>query len=85
MQVAAVDSRKSMLFPLESSQISHAYMRSILWFGDLQPPFHMYILAHQATDWIVQGKGVAVQILVHAQDSYILNDGSLPELGSVLL
>ena len=45
----------------------------------------MYSLAHQATDWFVQGKGVAVQILVHAQDSYILNDGSLPELGSVLL
>ena len=35
---------------LESSQISHAHVRSILWFGDLQPPFHMYILAHQATD-----------------------------------
>ena len=45
----------------------------------------MYFLAHQATDWFVQGKGVAVQILVHAQDSYILNDGSLPELRSVLL
>ena len=29
------------LFPLESSQISHAYVRSILWFGDLQPSFHM--------------------------------------------
>ena len=45
----------------------------------------MYSLAHQAIDWIVQGKGVDVQILVHARDSYILNDGSLPELGSVLL
>ena len=48
--------------------------------------FILYVsLAHQATDWFVQGKGVDVQILVHAQDSYILNDGSLPELGSVLL
>ena len=36
--------------PLESSQVSHAYVRSILWSGDLQPPFYMYILAHQATD-----------------------------------
>ena len=41
MQVAAVDSRKSMLLPLESSQVSHAYVWSILWFGDLQPSFHM--------------------------------------------
>ena len=47
--------------------------------------FILYVsLAHQATDWFVQGKGVAVQILVPAQDSYILNDGSQPELGSVL-
>ena len=85
MQVAAVDSRKSMLFPLESSQISHAYVRSILWFGDLQPPFHMYTLAHQATDWFVQGKGVDVLILGHAQDFNILDYDSPPELGSVLL
>ena len=41
MQVAAVDSRKSMLLPLESSQVSHAHVRSILWSGDLQPSFHM--------------------------------------------
>ena len=26
---------------LESSQISHAHVRSILWSGDLQPSFHM--------------------------------------------
>ena len=26
---------------LESFQISHAHVRSILWFGDLQPSFHM--------------------------------------------
>ena len=44
----------------------------------------MYFLAHQATDWFVRGKGVAVRILVHAQDSNILEDGSPPELGSVL-
>ena len=30
MQVAVVDLRKSMLLPLESSQISHAHVRSIL-------------------------------------------------------
>ena len=74
-----------MLFPLESSQISHAYVRSIQWFGDLQPPFHMYTLAHQATDCFVHGKGVDVLILGHAQDFHILDYGSQPELGSVLL
>ena len=45
----------------------------------------MYSLAHQATDWFVQGKGVVVQILGHAQDFNILDYGSQPELGSVLL
>ena len=45
----------------------------------------MCILAHQATDWFVQGEGVDVRILVHAQDFDILADGSQPELGSVLL
>ena len=50
VKVATVDLRKLVLLPLESSQVSHAYVRSILWFGDLQPSFHMYPLAHQATD-----------------------------------
>mgnify|MGYP005835209999 CR=1 FL=1 len=27
---------------LGSFQISHAYVRSILWYGDLQPSFYMY-------------------------------------------
>ena len=45
----------------------------------------MYTLAHQATDWFVQGKGVDVLILGHAQDFNILDYGSQPELGSVLL
>ena len=41
VKVAAVNLRKLVLLPLESSQVSHAYVRSILWFGDLQPSFHM--------------------------------------------
>ena len=41
MQVAVVDLRKSMLLSLESFQISHAHVRSILWFEDLQPSFYM--------------------------------------------
>ena len=41
MQVATVNSGKLALLPLESFQVSHAYVRSILWFGDLQPSFHM--------------------------------------------
>ena len=41
VKVAAVNLRKIVLFPLESSQISHAHVRSILWSGDLQPSFHM--------------------------------------------
>ena len=40
VKVAAVDLRKLVLLPLESSQVSHAYVRSILWSGDLQPSFH---------------------------------------------
>ena len=45
----------------------------------------MYSVAHQATDWFVKGKGVDVLILGHAQDFNILDYGSPPELGSVLL
>ena len=41
VKVAAVNLRKLVLLPLESSQVSHAYVRSILWSGDLQPSFHM--------------------------------------------
>ena len=59
VKVAAVNLRKLVLLPLESSQVSHAYVRSILWSGDLQPSFHMRILAHQATDRFVQGEGVS--------------------------
>ena len=40
-----------LLLPLESSQVIHAYVRSILWFGDLQPSFHMFpsTLSHWLT------------------------------------
>ena len=41
VKVAAVNLRKLVLLPLESSQVSHAYVRSILWPGDLQPSFYM--------------------------------------------
>ena len=41
VKVAAVNLRKLVLLPLESSQVSHAYVRSILWSRDLQPPFYM--------------------------------------------
>ena len=41
VKVTAVNLRKLVLLPLESSQVSHAYVRSILWSGDLQPSFHM--------------------------------------------
>ena len=41
---------KVCFIPLESSQVMHAGVRSILWFEDLQPSAHMYFLAHQATD-----------------------------------
>ncbi len=47
------------LFPLESSQISHAYVRSILWFGRLITSTPYVFLAHQATDWFVQGEEVS--------------------------
>ena len=85
MQVAAVDSRKSMLLPLESSQVSHAYVRSILWSGDLQPSFHMCPEHTKPLIDLFNGKGVVMLILGHAQDFITLDDGSQPELGSVLL
>ena len=44
----------------------------------------MYSLAHQATYCLLKEKDV-VLIIDHAQDSDILDDGSQPELGSVLL
>ena len=89
MQVAAVDLRKIVLFPLESSQISHAHVRSILWSGDLQPSFHM--CPEHTKPLIDLFKDNKFYVLVlkvpygFVQDSIILNDGSQPELGSVLL
>ena len=47
------------VFPLESSQISHAYVRSILWFGRLITSTPYVFLAHEATDWFVQGEEVS--------------------------
>ena len=45
--------------------------------------FVLYVfLAHQATDWFVQGKGVVVQILGHAQDFVTLD--MVPHLNSVV-
>ena len=61
------------------------HVRSMLWFDRLATSILYVFLAHQATDWFVQGKGVDVLILDHAQGSNILDDGSQPELGSVLL
>ena len=86
MQVAAVDSRKSMLLSLESFQISHAHVRRMLWLEDLQPSIYMYSVAPQATNWFVLGEGVLLRAnpgLIKNFD--ILDDGSQPELGSVLL
>ena len=42
--------RKLVLLPLESSQVGHAYVRSILWFGRLAASILYVFLAHQATD-----------------------------------
>lgn len=42
VKVTAVNLRKLILLPLESSQVSHAQVQSILWFGDLPPSFYMY-------------------------------------------
>ena len=57
---------------------------STLW-SDRLIIFIPYVsLAHQATDWLVQGEEVDVLILGHAQDFVTLDDGSPPELGSVL-
>ena len=45
----------------------------------------MYFLAHQATNWIVQGEEVSSYELDLHKDFDILDDGSPPELESVLL
>ena len=84
MQVAAVDSRKSMLFPLESSQVSHAYVRSIVWSGDLQPSFHM---CSEHTKPLIDLFKEKKFLLKHAlcKDFNNLDYGSPPELGSALL
>ena len=55
VQVAAMNLR-FVLFPLESSQIIRAYVQSILWFGRLITSTPYVFLAHQATDWFVQGE-----------------------------
>ena len=47
---------KVVLLPVESSQISHAYVQSILWFGRLITSTPYVSLAHQATDRFVQGE-----------------------------
>ena len=39
------------------------HVRSALWFDRLAASILYVFLAHQATDWFVQGKGVVVQIL----------------------
>ena len=46
------------LFPLVPSQVSYASAKVFYGLVDSLPPFHMYSLAHQATDWFAQGKGV---------------------------
>ena len=52
------------------------HVRSMLWFDRLATSILYVSLAHQATDWFVQGKGVVVLILGHAQDFVTLDDGS---------
>ena len=58
VKVAAENLRKLVLLPLESSQVSHAFVRSILWFGRLITYTPYGPLAHQATNWFVQGEEV---------------------------
>ena len=82
MQVAAVNLRKhvstsSGIIPSQlcTCEVFHGLL-------DWSSSFHMNSLAHQATVWIVQGKGVAVRILVHAQDSN--TSMMVPNLNSVV-
>ena len=83
VQVAAVSSRK-IVFVSGTIPSQLCMCECILWFGRLITSIPYVFLAHQATNWFVQGKGVGVLILDHAQDSNILDGGSPPELGSVL-
>ena len=75
MQVAAVNSRK-FIFALWNHPKLVMHVRSALWFDRLAASILYVSLARQDTDWLVQGKGVVVLILGHAQDFVTLDDGS---------
>ena len=73
--------------PLESSQMSHAFVRSILWFGRLitstpyvfpSTPSHWLNCSRRRSSFLRANPGLI-------KDFVIRNDGSPPELGSVLL
>ena len=88
VKVAAENLRKLVLLPLESSQVSHAYVRSILWSGDLQPSFHMCSEHTKPLIELFKDKGVCPRWTLWTStrgDFDVINDGSPPELGSVLL
>ena len=85
VKVAAVDLRKLVLLPLESSQVSHAYVRSILWSGDLQPSFHMCPEHTKPPIDLFKEKKFLLKSMPYARASISLLMVSPPELGSVLL
>ena len=61
------------------------HVRSILW-SDRLVIFIPYVsLAHQATDWFVQGEEVPSSEHALCKDFDILDDGSQPEFDSILL
>ena len=85
VKVAAVNLRKLVLLPLESSQVSHAYVRSILWSGDLQPSFHMCPEHTKPLIDLFKEKKFLLKSIPYAR---ILISSLMvppPELGSVLL
>ena len=85
MQVAAMNLRRLVLPPLESSQVSHAYVRSMLWSGDLQPSFHMCPEHTKPPIDLFKENKFLLKSMPYARTSISLLMVPPPELGSVLL
>ena len=85
VKVAAVKLRKLVLLPLESFQVSHAYVRSILWSGDLQPSFHMCPEHTKPLIELFKEEKFLLKSMPYARTSKSSMMVPFPELGSVLL
>ena len=89
MQVAAMNSRKLVLLPLESSQVSHARAKyTMAWETSYLQSIGISLHTKPLIDLFKDNKFYVLVLKVpdgFVQDFVILEDGSQPELSSVLL